>query len=79
MRRRILQASRVPEFALFSKRAILNGQGAPPDQLQRALNYAYITPSNRSKVQDLLAKVQEGHVLQHALPWSISLLATALI
>ncbi|WWC88699.1 uncharacterized protein L201_003612 [Kwoniella dendrophila CBS 6074] len=57
----ILQASRVPSFAVNANRTLVRQKIIEPIQVQKALEHKAITPANRKALQDILIKLKEGY------------------
>ncbi|WRT67803.1 uncharacterized protein IL334_004777 [Kwoniella shivajii] len=56
----ILQASRVPDFAVMANRTAVRQRIIDPKQVQRALAHKAITPSNRKALEQVLLKLKDG-------------------
>ncbi|WVR06354.1 hypothetical protein IAU60_003385 [Kwoniella sp. DSM 27419] len=56
----ILQASRVPDFAVLANRTAVRQNTIDPALVQRALTHKAITPSNRKALEDFVLKLKDG-------------------
>ncbi|WWD04851.1 hypothetical protein V865_002922 [Kwoniella europaea PYCC6329] len=56
----ILQASRVPGFAVNANRTLVRQKIIEPVQVKKALEHKAITPTNRKTLEQMLVKLKEG-------------------
>ncbi|WVF69152.1 hypothetical protein IAT40_003927 [Kwoniella sp. CBS 6097] len=56
----ILQASRVPDFAVMANRTAVRSRTIDPKQVHRALAHKAITPTNRKSLEQFLLKLKDG-------------------
>ncbi|OCF43564.1 hypothetical protein I317_02582 [Kwoniella heveanensis CBS 569] len=56
----ILQASRVPDFAVMANRTAVRNRMIDPKQVHRALAHKAITPTNRKSLEQFLLRLKDG-------------------
>ncbi|WVQ96654.1 hypothetical protein IAU59_003760 [Kwoniella sp. CBS 9459] len=56
----ILQASRVPDFAVMANRTAVRNRTIDPKQVHRALAHKAITPTNRKSLEQFLLQLKDG-------------------